>query len=109
MLLGGDWIPLTLTQRLRNVGAQIEVRLRKREVIIVGKLPESGAGLYPVASTQQFIAVFAGWVMCRNSTADELGGAGLIYKIWRVLARFVVPVAILIVFLKSSGLLPDFG
>ena len=56
-----------------------------------------------------FIAVFAGWVMCRNSTADELGGAGLIYKIWRILVRFVVPVAILIVFLKSAGFLPDFG
>jgi len=56
-----------------------------------------------------FIAVFAGWVMCRNSSADELGGAGLIYKLWRGLVRFVVPVAILLVFLKSSGLLPDFG
>jgi NSS family neurotransmitter:Na+ symporter len=55
------------------------------------------------------ISVFAGWVMCRNSSADELGGAGAIYKLWRVLVRFVVPVAILLVFLKSSGLLPDFS
>jgi NSS family neurotransmitter:Na+ symporter len=54
-----------------------------------------------------FIAVFAGWVMCRNSTAEELGGAGLVYKTWRVLARFVVPVGILFVFLKAVGLLPD--
>jgi len=53
------------------------------------------------------IAVFAGWVMCRNSTAEELGGAGLLYKLWRVLARFVVPVGILFVFLKAVGLLPD--
>ena len=53
------------------------------------------------------IAVFAGWVMCRNSTADELGGTGAIYKLWRVLARYVAPIGILFVFLKAVGLLPD--
>jgi NSS family neurotransmitter:Na+ symporter len=52
-----------------------------------------------------FIVFFAGWVMCRNSTADELGGAGAIYKIWRVLARFIAPIGILFVFLKAVGLL----
>jgi NSS family neurotransmitter:Na+ symporter len=56
-----------------------------------------------------FIAGFAGWAMCRNSTAEELGGSGATYKAWRLLVRFVVPVAVLIVFLKSSGILPDFG
>jgi NSS family neurotransmitter:Na+ symporter len=54
-----------------------------------------------------FIAVFAGWIMCRNSTAEELGGSGLFYKVWRILARFLVPVGILFVFLKAVGLLPD--
>ena len=54
-----------------------------------------------------FIVVFAGWIMCRNSTADELGGAGLVYKLWRFLARVVAPVGILFVFLKAVGLLPD--
>jgi NSS family neurotransmitter:Na+ symporter len=54
-----------------------------------------------------FIVIFAGWVMCRNSTADELGGAGLVYKLWRFLARVVAPVGILFVFLKAVGLLPD--
>ncbi len=53
------------------------------------------------------IVVFAGWVMCRNSTADELGGAGFIYKLWRILARYVAPIGILFVFLKAVGLLPD--
>ncbi len=53
------------------------------------------------------ITVFAGWVMCRNSTADELGGAGIVYKLWRVLARYVAPIGILFVFLKAIGLLPD--
>ena len=50
------------------------------------------------------IAVFAGWIMCRNSTADELGSAGTWYKIWRVLTRFVAPVGILFVLLQAVGL-----
>jgi NSS family neurotransmitter:Na+ symporter len=54
-----------------------------------------------------FIVVFAGWVMCRNSTAEELGGAGTFYKVWRLLARVVAPIGILFVFLKAVGLLPD--
>jgi NSS family neurotransmitter:Na+ symporter len=53
------------------------------------------------------IIVFAGWVMCRNSTSDELGSSGTLYKLWRVLARFVAPIGILFVFLKAVGLLPD--
>lgn len=43
------------------------------------------------------IAVFAGWVMCRNSTADELGGAGTAYKAWRLGARVIAPVGIFVV------------
>jgi NSS family neurotransmitter:Na+ symporter len=43
------------------------------------------------------ITIFAGWVMCRNSTAEELGGSGGGYKVWRVLARFIAPVGILFV------------
>ncbi len=54
-----------------------------------------------------FIVIFAGWVMCRNSTAEELGGAGGIYQMWRILARVVAPIGILFVFLKAVGLLPD--
>lgn len=54
-----------------------------------------------------FITVFAAWVMCRNSSADELGGAGTMYSIWRFLARYVAPVAIVVVFLKAVGLLPE--
>jgi len=53
------------------------------------------------------ITVFAGWVMCRNSTADELGGAGTFYKLWHLLARYVAPIAITFVFLKAVGLLPE--
>ncbi|MDX1500524.1 MAG: sodium-dependent transporter, partial [Woeseiaceae bacterium] len=54
------------------------------------------------------IVLFAGWVMCRNSTADELGSAGPMYRLWRLFARFVAPVGILFVFLQVSGLL-DLG
>jgi NSS family neurotransmitter:Na+ symporter len=52
-----------------------------------------------------FIAIFASWVMCRNSSAEELGGAGTVYKIWRFLARFVAPIAIMFVFLQAIGIL----
>jgi NSS family neurotransmitter:Na+ symporter len=47
------------------------------------------------------ITVFAGWVMCRNSTADELGSAGFMYKAWRILARFIAPIGILIVLINN--------
>jgi len=50
------------------------------------------------------ITVFAAWTMCRNSTADELGGAGALYGIWRFLARYVAPLAILFIFLQAVGL-----
>lgn len=43
------------------------------------------------------ITIFAGWVMCRNSTSDELGSSGGMYKAWRLLARFVAPIGILFV------------
>ena len=51
------------------------------------------------------IVVFAGWVMCRNSTADELGGSGASFKIWRFLARYLAPMGILFVFMKAIGIL----
>lgn len=47
------------------------------------------------------ITVFAGWVMCRNSSADELGGAGTAYKAWRLLARFLAPIGILIILVNN--------
>lgn len=51
------------------------------------------------------IVVFAGWAMCRNSTAEELDiGTGLRYQAWRVATRFVAPAAIVCIFLYSLGL-----
>jgi neurotransmitter:Na+ symporter, NSS family len=54
-----------------------------------------------------FITVFAAWAMCRNSSAEELHGAGAMYKVWRFSARYVAPIAILFVFLKAVGVLPE--
>jgi NSS family neurotransmitter:Na+ symporter len=47
------------------------------------------------------IVIFAGWIMCRNSTADELRSTGLLYKAWRLLARFVAPIGILLVLINA--------
>jgi NSS family neurotransmitter:Na+ symporter len=47
------------------------------------------------------IVIFAGWVMCRNSTADELHGSGVLYRSWRVLARFVAPIGITLVLINA--------
>ena len=47
------------------------------------------------------IAIFAGWVMCRNSTSDELGSSGSWYKAWRILARFIAPIGILFVLINA--------
>jgi len=53
-----------------------------------------------------FITLFAGWVMCKNSTAEELDiGTGPLYRTWRFLARWVAPVAVLAIFLHATGLL----
>ncbi len=52
-----------------------------------------------------FIAIFAGWVMSRKSSGDELSLSGFSYSLWLFLTRFVAPLAVLIVLLKVSGVL----
>jgi len=47
------------------------------------------------------ITIFAGWVMCRNSTSDELGNSGSLFKSWRMLARFAAPIGILLVLINA--------
>ncbi len=52
------------------------------------------------------ITIFAGWFMCRNSSADELDPqAGIVYSLWRLLVRYVAPVAVVLVFLNAVGVL----
>jgi len=47
------------------------------------------------------ITIFAGWVMCRNSTSDELGNSGTLFKSWRLLARWAAPAGILLVLINA--------
>ncbi|MCB2263814.1 MAG: sodium-dependent transporter [Candidatus Thiosymbion ectosymbiont of Robbea hypermnestra] len=51
------------------------------------------------------IAVFSGWVLSRTVSADELAlGEGPLYRLWRMLIRYVAPVAVAIIFANSIGL-----
>ena len=47
------------------------------------------------------ITIFAGWVMSRNSTSNELGDSGSLFKSWHLLARFVAPIGILLVLVNA--------
>jgi len=50
------------------------------------------------------IAVFSGWVLSRAVSVDELAGEGPVYRLWRLLIRYVAPVAVAIIFVNSLGL-----
>lgn len=51
------------------------------------------------------IVVFAGWIMAVNSTADELDpDAGRAYRLWRFSARYIAPVAVVLVLLNAIGI-----
>jgi len=50
------------------------------------------------------IAIFAVWVMKKESSRQELGLGKMGFSLWYVVTRFVTPVAVLIVFLNSIGL-----
>ncbi len=54
------------------------------------------------------IAIFAGWVMHKKSSQDELAIKGFGYQSWLFLTRFVAPLAVLLVLLKVSGILDSF-
>ncbi len=46
------------------------------------------------------VALIAGWALTREVTCKELGlGSGLAFTLWRGLVRYVVPLAIVIIFL----------
>ena len=48
------------------------------------------------------IAIFAGWVMARNSAADELDPTpGVWYRVWRLLAGFEAPAAVALILLNA--------
>lgn len=47
------------------------------------------------------IAIFAAWIMRRESSEEELATLPIIYKIWRFLVSYITPVAVIIIFLKA--------
>jgi neurotransmitter:Na+ symporter, NSS family len=47
------------------------------------------------------IAIFAGWFMSREASQDELGSSAKDHAIWYFLIRFVVPPAILVIFVMG--------
>lgn len=52
------------------------------------------------------IALFAGWMMRREASRDELDlGEGAAYRGWRILVRYLTPAAVLIVLLNLLGIL----
>ena len=52
------------------------------------------------------IALFAGWIMSREASRDELEiGDGHTYTLWRILVRYISPALIVIVILQLIGLL----
>ena len=47
------------------------------------------------------VALIAGWALSRETTRKELGlGNGLAFNLWRGLVRYVVPLAIVVIFLS---------
>ena len=54
------------------------------------------------------IAIFAGWFMNKESSMEELGIQDRLhmgYRIWLILVKFVAPLAVIIVFLKVTGII----
>ncbi len=53
-----------------------------------------------------FIALFAGWVLSRADSREELQmDDGLGYRVWLFLVKFVAPLAVIVVFVKAIGLI----
>jgi len=53
-----------------------------------------------------FIAIFAGWIMTKSSSQEELAiNSSFGYYVWRIIIRYVTPAAVIIIFLRAIGLL----
>lgn len=53
------------------------------------------------------MAVFAGWIIRREVTSEELNAAPLTYSIWRFAIRWITPLAVLAVFLNLTGVIQN--
>ena len=49
------------------------------------------------------IAVYAGWLMKKDYSRDELEISRFWYTVWSILVRYVAPVMVVIVFLNAMG------
>ncbi len=53
-----------------------------------------------------FIALFAGWVMAKKDSQDELQMDDTFsYRLWRFLIRYVTPLGVIVVFLRAIGVI----
>jgi len=54
-----------------------------------------------------FIAIFAGWVLDEQVSRQELGvsNGAVLFRLWRVLIRYVAPLCVILVFLNAIGLI----
>lgn len=53
-----------------------------------------------------FIAIYVGWSMRESSVRDEIAiGNPEFYRLWRILIRYVTPVAVTIIFLRVIGII----
>jgi NSS family neurotransmitter:Na+ symporter len=52
------------------------------------------------------IALFAAWIMKRESSQDELQmGSGLAFRLWYFVIRYITPVGVIVVFLNAIGVI----
>ncbi len=50
------------------------------------------------------VAIFASWMMSRQSTVEELGlGDNVLYQAWRFAVRYIAPVGVIFIFLHAIG------
>jgi NSS family neurotransmitter:Na+ symporter len=54
-----------------------------------------------------FIALFAGWILSKEITREELAvnGTSMSYQAWQILIRYIAPIAVLIVLFNAIGVL----
>ena len=53
-----------------------------------------------------FIAIYVGWRMRESSVKDEIAIHNpVLYGLWRILVRYVTPVAVTLIFLRVIGII----
>lgn len=89
-----------------SFGVLSDVQIFGKSIFDTADFLVSNIGL-PVGAL--FISLFVGYRLPRKLVKDELSlgttGMGFVFDIWYVAIRFIVPIAILLVFLNSIGIL----